>query len=321
MASYLVTGGAGFIGSHLVDSLVEDGHSVRVIDDLSTGRIENVSPGAELMVGDIADPQALARATEDISGCFHLAAIASVERCREEWFRSHTVNLGGSIALFESLARRRREDGLRARIVYASSAAIYGNHPQGPIFEDSIARPINVYGVDKLACELHAEVGHQLHHLDCIGLRFFNVYGPRQDPSSPYSGVISIFCERIRKRLPIEIYGDGAQLRDFIYVSDVVAAIRLAMDARQTCSRIFNVCTGEATSIGRLGEMIADIQGVSFSPAYRAERAGDIRSSVGNPNRAEKCLKFRAQTALRLGLTHTLSALERVPQPKLREQL
>jgi UDP-glucose 4-epimerase len=309
MARYLVTGGAGFIGSHLVDSLVEEGHFVRVFDDLSSGRIENVPPRAELIVGDIADQEASRRALEDIDGCFHLAAIASVERCREEWLRSHTVNLGGTIAIFDAVCQAQKRRGQPTRVVYASSAAVYGDQCKIPVSEKATAHPTNAYGLDKLGCEMHAEIARRIHNLDSVGLRFFNVYGPRQDPNSPYSGVISIFCRCIAKGLPVQIYGDGAQLRDFVFVTDVVTAIRQAMDAGALRSHVFNVCTGTGTSIRRLGELIADINGVAFCAKYGPDRIGDIRRSVGNPRGAKELLDFTAEIPLRLGLTRTLSAL------------
>ena len=233
MSLYLVTGGAGFIGSHLCDALIGRGDSVRVLDDLSTGHRANLPDGVDLVVGDIADPETASRATAGVDGCFHLAAIASVERGINDWLGTHRANLTGAIAIFEAIRRH----GTKVPVVYASSAAVYGDSRTLPIPETAERRPLSAYGADKLGCELHAVTASHVHGIPTVGLRFFNVYGPRQDPKSPYSGVISIFCERILNGMPIQIYGDGAQTRDFIHVSDVVAAL-LAGHAAASGSRV-----------------------------------------------------------------------------------
>src|SRR5260221_7436759 len=277
MARYLVTGGAGFIGSHLVEALISDGHMVRVLDDLSSGKIENLPRGVELVAADVTERGAVRRALGDVDGCFHLAAIASVERCRHEWLRSHKVNLAGTITVFEEACRAQKALGRPLPVVYASSAAVYGNTSEIPISEGAPTRPLNAYGVDKLGCELHAAVASQIHGLQAVGLRFFNVYGPRQDPHSPYSGVISVFCQRILGGAPIEIHGDGKQVRDFVYVRDAVNALRRAIDAVTLTPQIYNVCTGVETNICQLGAIIARMQGALFSPRYAPERVGDLR--------------------------------------------
>ena len=223
-STYLVTGGAGFIGSHLCDALVRDGHAVRVLDDLSTGRRANLPLGVELIEGDVADPAAVRAAVAGVDGCFHLAAIASVARGVEDWLGTHRANLTGTITLFDEVRRQPRP----VPVVYASSAAVYGDCADLPITEAATKRPLSAYGADKYACELHAVVASHVHHVPTVGLRFFNVYGPRQDPRSPYSGVISIFCERVRRGVAIDIFGNGGQTRDFITVADVVVALRAA---------------------------------------------------------------------------------------------
>ena len=227
MSRFLVTGGAGFIGSHLCDALVRRGDTVRVLDDLSTGHRSNLPEGVELTVGDIADPDTALAATEGVDGCFHLAAIASVERGVNDWLGTHRANLTGTIAILDAIRRH----GTRTPVVYASSAAVYGDCRTIPIPEAAERRPLSAYGADKYGCELHALTASHVHGIPTTGLRFFNVYGPRQDPRSPYSGVISIFCERILAGQPIRVYGDGAQTRDFIHVGDVVAALGAAMRA------------------------------------------------------------------------------------------
>jgi UDP-glucose 4-epimerase len=226
LAYFLVTGGCGFIGSHLVVALVARGDRVRVLDDLSTGRRENLPPGVELVLGDVADPAAVRVAMAGVQGCFHLAAIASVERGVREWLVTHRANLSGSITVFDVA---RAEGGVP--VVYASSAAIYGDQKRLPVSEDAIPRPLSAYGADKLGSEQHALVAGQVHGVPTMGLRFFNVFGPRQDPKSPYSGVISIFCDRLSRGEPIDIFGDGSQTRDFIFVADVVAGLLAAMPA------------------------------------------------------------------------------------------
>jgi len=311
MARYLVTGGAGFIGSHLVDSLIADGHAVRVLDDLSSGRVENLPAGAELLISDMTGPDAVRSALEGVDGCFHLAAIASVERGQKEWLRSHTVNLSGTIAVFEAAYRDQRIRGQRLPIVYASSAAVYGNPSEIPISERAPTCPTSAYGVDKLGCDLQAAVAGRMHKLSTIGLRFFNIYGPRQDPHSPYSGVISIFCERISRMLPVDLHGDGGQVRDFVFVDDAVWALRRAMQSASQAhlSRVFNVCSGIGTSIRQLAEMIAHIRGISFSPRYMPARPGDVRVSVGDPRLAREQLDFTTRTSLEQGLRWTLESI------------
>jgi len=209
MASYLVTGGCGFIGSHLATALLATGHRVRVLDDLSSGRQALAPPGAELHIGSITDPAAVAKAIEGVDGCFHLAAIASVIRSIEDWSGTHHVNLGGAIRVFEALA------AAGIPVVYASSAAAYGEPAALPVDEDSRPWPLTAYGADKLGCEIQARVGGQIRGLKSFGLRLFNVFGPNQDPSSPYSGVTAIFADRVRAGRPLVIYGDGEQTRDF----------------------------------------------------------------------------------------------------------
>ena len=224
MARFLVTGGAGFIGSHLVHALLDDGHAVRVLDDLSNGHRKNLPQHVELTEADVTDPAAVESALDGVDGCFHLAAIASVARSHREWLRTHQVNLTGTINVFDQArpSRLRRE----VPVVYASTAAIYGNCGSFPVDEESPAAPLSAYGADKHACELHARVAGAIHGVPTVGLRFFNLYGPRQDPLSPYSGVISIFADRLRRGEPVEIFGDGEQARDFTYISDAVGALR-----------------------------------------------------------------------------------------------
>jgi UDP-glucose 4-epimerase len=307
MARFLVTGGAGFIGSHLVEALLDEGHAVRVLDDLSSGNRGNLPRAVEFVKADVADPDVVGRAFDDIEGCFHLAAIASVEQCNREWLRTHQVNLTGTINIFnEALRSRRRGD---VPVVYASSAAVYGDCRTTPTGEKNCAAPLSAYGADKRACELHARAAGVTHGLRTTGLRFFNLYGPRQDPRSPYSGVIAIFLDRLRRGDPIEIFGDGQQVRDFTFIADGVAALRRAMASANVGAPVFNVCTGKGTTVRRLADTIAALCGTELIADYRPRRCGEVQISVGDPQRAAEELGFRARTTLVDGLALTLGAL------------
>jgi len=231
MGIYAVTGGAGFIGSHLADALLAAGHQVRVVDDFSTGRMTNLDPRCEVIRGDVCDSALLHRALDGVAGCFHLAAIASVARANEDWAGTHRVNQSGTIAVLDAARTAGQTQGRRAAplpVIYASSAAIYGS-AAGVCMETSPPLPRTAYGADKLGSELHAHVGHIVHGVSSIGFRFFNVYGPRQDPASPYSGVISIFARAIGAGSTLTLHGTGEQTRDFVYVSDVVAHLMAGM--------------------------------------------------------------------------------------------
>lgn len=304
MRTILVTGGCGFIGSHLCAALRRRGDHVRVLDDLSTGRRDNLPEGATLQVGDVADRDTVRAAVEGIDGCFHLAAIASVERGVEDWLGTHRANLTGSIALFDAL---RGSGNLRAPVVYASSAAAYGTPAALPIEEDAEKRPLSAYGADKYACELHARVAGHVHGIPSFGLRFFNVYGPRQDPRSPYSGVISVFCDRLRRGAPVRVFGDGRQTRDFVYVDDVVAALIAAAERCTPEAPVLNVCTGRPTSVLELAETIAALAAQPLRIDHQPPRRGEIRHSLGSVTRLHASLGADAPTPLREGLARTLA--------------
>ena len=305
MSTYLVTGGAGFIGSHLCDALVRRGDSVRVLDDLSTGSRDNLPPGVALIEADVADPHAMRAAIEGVDGAFHLAAIASVTRGVTDWLGTHRANLTGTVTLFDGISR----GATPIPVVYASSAAVYGDAATVPIGEDAERRPLSAYGADKYACELHARVASHVHGIPTTGLRFFNVYGPRQDPGSPYSGVISIFCERVTRGAPIDVFGDGSQTRDFVYVADVVAALLSAMERSLPGAPVFNVCTGLPTSVLELAHTIATLAGTAPEVRHLAPRAGEIRYSTGAPDRARTAFGLGEPVPLRIGLRKVLDWL------------
>lgn len=303
MAKYLVTGGAGFIGSHLTEALIAAGHAVRCFDNLSTGERENLADlPVELVVGDIRDAKALDTAMEGCEGVFHLAAIASVTACTEDWANSSAVNLQGSLNAFECAARR----GLP--VVYASSAAVYGEPETLPLNEAARTTPISAYGLDKLACEHHAALMEKAVGLQSVGLRFFNVYGPRQVKGSAYSGVITIFLERWMDGTPLSVFGTGEQTRDFIYVGDVAQGLIAAMKrAAGGHSGVYNICTGRKISINDLIATIADCVGKPLPVRYLDPKDGDIQASLGDPSAAIADLGFTAPTGFGEGLKHTIN--------------
>lgn len=302
---YLVTGGCGFIGSHLVDSLVARGDDVLVVDDLSSGKRENLNSRARLIEGSILDSVVMQEALRQVDVCIHLAAIASVSKSTTDWVGSHRVNLTAFIMLLHKV----RELGTRIPILYASSAAIYGDQSSMPIREEVVPRPLSAYGADKLACEHQARVAGRVFGIPTVGFRFFNVYGPRQDPSSPYSGVISVFAEAAISDLPPTIHGDGKQSRDFIYVSDIVGFLLAGVPRASSAAPVFNACTGVRTSIENLAEVVmAKVE--CRHPVKRMDaRPGDIRESIGSVERATIDLDYAARISLDEGLSHTLSWL------------
>lgn len=311
---YLVTGGCGFVGSHLVEALLREGHEVLILDDLSTGKLENVpasAPGLKMVVGDVAEAQTTARLMAECDGAFHLAAVASVQRCTEDWSATHRVNMGGTVAVYEAAARARRADGRARPVVAASSAAIYGDGGAAALREEAPARPLSAYGADKYALELQGAVAARVHGIPVSAMRFFNVFGPRQDPASPYSGVLTLFARRLARGEPLTIHGDGGQTRDFVHVADVAAACAAAMEAMQfeaaegraAEARTYNVCSGESVSVRRAAELLARLSGAAARLEFGPPRAGDIRHSLGDPSRLERELGIRASTDFETALT------------------
>ena len=315
MGRYLITGGCGFIGSHLAERLLKEGHAVRVLDDLSTGKRDNVSPSAELIVGSVTDAELVRAAMDGIDGCFHLAGIASVVRGTQDWVGTHGVNLTGTITVFNAARRAYGKSGgnVGIPVVYASSAAVYGDEATMPLTEASPTRPLSAYGADKLGCEQHARVAGIVHGVPTAGLRLFNVFGPRQDPQSPYSGVISIFCNRLTAGEAIKIFGDGMQSRDFVYIDDVIAALTAAMtkisERTRVATLIYNVCTGRPTTIIELANLIGELCGRKPEIGFAPPRADDIRISIGSADRLRADLGIACSTDLKDGLRVTLASL------------
>lgn len=276
---YLVTGGCGFIGSHLVEALVAAGHKVSVLDDLSTGHTKNVPQGVRVHIGDVADEAKVAKAIAGVDGIFHLAAIASVQQSVTDWPGTHRANQTGTVIVLNAAQAR------KLPVVYASSAAVYGDNRETPLDEAAATKPLTAYGADKLGSEQHAYVARHMFGIPTLGFRFFNVYGPRQNPSSPYSGVISIFAKKLSQKLPVTVHGDGLQTRDFIFVGNVVAAMVSGMRSLEesglSVPPVMNLCTGVETTIMQLVETMMGIWQANVEVQLDDAREGDIRRSVG----------------------------------------
>lgn len=302
----LVTGGAGFIGSHLVGALVEQGHSVRVLDNFSTGKRQNLAGlEVELMDGEVTDFEMVCRAVAGCERVFHLAALVSVRRSLAEPMLNHQVNVTGMFQVLEACRL-----ASVPRLVYASSAAVYGNLPQLPKREDDPLAPVSPYGVAKWMNEQYAGIYTTNYALETVGLRYFNVFGQRQDPTSPYSGVLSIFCRAVLQGEVCTILGDGEQSRDFVHVSDVVQANLRAMEAELPNKQLIcNVGRGEQTSLNQILTLLGEIMGYPIPVRYQPERAGDIRHSLSEISRARAQLGYEPQIGLVEGLEATLAWL------------
>ena len=303
MSIYLITGGAGFIGSHLANTLLRAGHEVRVVDDLSTGCRESLEPAVELIEGDVADVALMWRAADGVAGVFHLAATTSAARCREQWPAAHRTNQAGSVAVFDAA----RERG-QIPVCYASSAAVYGDQGHRAIQEGTRARPMTALGTDKLGSEFQAAIAFRAHGVPNLGLRMFHAYGPRSAIQPPYPDVVATFAARILAGQVITLHGDGLQSRDFVHVFDVVRYFFAGMQVlqRKPQSLVLNLCTGRATSIRGLADLMgvvaARVPLVQFGPA----RAGDPRALLGDPNEAIHVLGVEAGIDLEAGLRSLL---------------
>jgi nucleoside-diphosphate-sugar epimerase len=298
----LVTGGAGFIGSHLVEALRERGAEVRVLDDLSTGRRENLGEGVELMEGDIRDAGVCRAACRGAVYVFHQAALGSVPRSMSDPAATVAVNVTGTANVFAAA----REAGAR-RVVYASSSSVYGDAAEPVKREGGEGCPLSPYAASKAMGEELATVFARCYGQELIGLRYFNVYGPRQAPDGPYAAVVPRFFRAcLRGEAPL-VYGDGGQSRDFTYVSDAVAANLLAAGApAEACGRAYNVARGEGTTVLELADLIRRVTGAGEPPRHEPPRAGDVRHSQGDPEAAAAGLGFRAVVGREHGLNLAL---------------
>jgi nucleoside-diphosphate-sugar epimerase len=299
----LVTGGAGFIGSHLVDALVRADCNVTVLDNLSTGHLSNlkhIENRITFYKGDIRDQDILVKASKNCDIIFHQAAVVSVPQTVDNPVDSAMVNGMGTLFVLE--AARKNEV---KRVVLASSCAVYGNEPEIPKHEEMKPKPQSPYAVQKLTGECYARLYFDLYGLETVSLRYFNVYGPRQDPSSPYSGVISIFMIKASAKITPMIFGDGNQFRDFIFVKDVVKANLLAAKESKVQGKIFNIGTGRSIRIKDLWEMICRLEDNKIEPKYEPARIGDVRESVANIDYAKKDLGFEPEYSFEKGLKET----------------
>lgn len=310
MKTWLITGGAGFIGSHLAALLEASGDAAIVLDNLSSGRSDNLAQreNVRLEVGDIANYEQLVALACDCEGIFHLAARVSVQECIDNWKQGHADNLVGTINVFQAASIH------DIPVVYASSAAVYGNQGGTACHEGMREAPISPYGADKLACEHQAAAFFHTRALSSIGLRFFNVYGPRQDPSSPYAGVISKFADNACKGRVHTIFGDGLQSRDFIYVEDVAralySAMRVLIGSPEAVFNVSNVCTGRGTNLLQIIDIMSELLVDSAQdPNFVEARLGDIRDSLGDATRMRALLSIDETIEVSDGLARYIESL------------
>jgi UDP-glucose 4-epimerase len=304
MPTYLVTGGAGFIGSHIVAGLVQRGGKVRVLDNFSTGKLDNlvgVADDVELITGDVCDEASVARAVAGCEVVFHEAAMASVPRSVAEPLASHAACATGTLTVLHEA----RKAGVR-RVVYAASSSAYGNQPTPIKRETDLPSPLSPYAAAKLAGEAYCVAFWHSYGLETVALRYFNVFGPRQDPSGPYAAVIPLFIKAILAGKQPLIYGDGKQTRDFAYVENVVQANLLAAEASGPAGRVFNVGSGAAISLLDLLRELNVIMGTSVQPSFQPERTGDVRDSLADISLSRDVLGFREAIPFAEGLRRTV---------------
>lgn len=305
MSHYLVTGGAGFIGSNIVYRLVQSGHRVRVLDDFSTGRrenIENILEDIELFEGNICDRKLVTEAMKDVDYCLHQAAIPSVPRSIDQPWESNRANVEGTINMF--LAAR---DCSVRRVAFASSSAVYGNTSVMPLCESFPVDPVSPYGVTKAADELYAGVFSELFHMDIVGLRYFNVFGIRQDPNSQYAAVVPRFISQMLANQRPTVHGDGRQSRDFTYVDNVVSANLKACQVQGDISGIYNVACGNSTSVLQLVDILNEILATRIEPEFQPARQGDIRDSCADIGKARTSLGYEPLVSVKEGLAKTVA--------------
>ena len=303
MTTSLVTGGGGFIGSHLVDALLARGDEVRVLDNFSTGKLKNLQHNLEkirLFRGDLRDSMILAEAVQGVDLIFHQAAFVSVPQSMEDPESCFDINVNGTGKLLSAA----KAAGVK-RVVLASSAAVYGENEAMPLSEDEEPDPLSPYAVSKSINEIYARLFTEQLGLDVVALRYFNVFGPRQNPASDYAAVIPIFIETLDEEETPVIFGDGLQTRDFVYISDVVQANLLAAESVKAPGLVFNICSGKEINLLDLLENLSTIYNRKIEPDFREARAGDIYRSLGDPGKAREILGFAPITSIVDGLDET----------------
>jgi len=304
MGTYLVTGGAGFIGSHVAEALAARGDRVRVIDNLSTGRLENLDgfrEKIEFVEGDLCDPATVAKVVEGVDCVFHQAALASVPRSVEKPLETHAHCVTATLNLLDAARRA----GVR-RLVYAASSSAYGDQPFSSKRETDLPDPISPYGAAKLAAEHYFRAFAATYGLQTVRLRYFNVFGPRQDPDSPYSAVIPLFITAMLAGRRPTIYGDGLQSRDFTFVSNVVDANLLAAEAPDVAGGVFNCANGRSTDLLTLIRLLNELLGTRIEPIHAEPRAGDVRHSMADISRAQTCLGYKPRVSFEEGLRRSI---------------
>ena len=301
MANYLVTGGAGFIGSHISEELLRRGHRVRVVDSLVTGYHRNLRDGVEFVEGDLAAAAVARAAVAGMDYVIHQAAIPSVPRSVEKPEESHRANVDATLQIL--LASR---DARIKRVVFAGSSSVYGDQPVLPKTETMPTSPLSPYALQKLMSEMYLQMFTRLYGLETVTTRYFNVFGPRQDPGSPYSGVISLFIKALSEGTTPVIYGDGGQTRDFTYVTNVVDGVLRAAETPGVGGQVFNVATNSRVSLNELLATLKKIFGSQVEPIYKEARQGDVRDSQADISKAQQLLGYQPTVGLEEGLRKTV---------------
>jgi len=311
MSKVLVTGGAGFIGSNLTEVLLKQGHSVRVLDNFSTGKKENLIfnknfPSLEVMEGNICDLALCGEAIRDREYVFHQAALPSVQRSVEDPLTSNEVNVEGTLNILLSA----REGGVK-RVIYASSSSVYGESPTLPKVEEMPSNPLSPYALQKYIGEHYCRLFFQLYGLQTVSLRYFNIFGPKQDPNSLYSAVIPKFIDALLKNRPPVVFGDGEQSRDFTYIDNVVQANLLAMSAKETHGEAMNIACGKQTSLNQLLTILQNVLGSTVSPVYQEPRVGDVKHSLADISKGKQFLNYVPGVDIEVGLKKTVEYFKR----------